>query len=565
MSDSAQGNLLYYGDNLDILRRYVKDESVDLIYLDPPFSSNQDYNVLFSERTGRASAAQVEAFKDTWEWAEAAETYHGLMKQGGKVADVLHAFHNYMGRCDMMAYLSMMTPRLVELRRVLKPTGSIYLHCDPTADSYLRVILDAIFGPENLKTAIAWKRSSAHSDTKQGRKQHGRIHDTILFYTKSDKWKWNPVYVPYDEQYTDASYKHIEPRTGRRYYLGDLTGPGGEAKGNPKYEFMGVTRYWRFTKEKIEELARKGRIVQTGPGAVPRQKRYLDEMPGVPIQDVWTDIKPIGAQAAERLGYPTQKPEALLERIIEASSDKGDTVLDPFCGCGTTVAVAQRLKRQWIGIDITHLAINLIKRRLKKAFAAGVDFEVVGEPVDLTGATALARQDRYQFQWWALDQVDASPVERKKGADKGIDGVLYFTDEPDHDVPLRVVISVKSGGVTARDVRDLRGVMEREKAELAALITLEEPTQPMIDEAANGGFYHSDGWNRDYPRIQILTVQALLAGKKIETPPNNVTFKDAPRASYSSHQLELTSATSDRDAEHESPAVADAPQKRKRR
>jgi len=336
--------------------------------------------------------------------------------------------------------------------------------------------------------------------------------------------------VPYDEEYVSQFYRHVEKGTGRRYQLDNLTAarPGGDTR----YEWKGVrpykNRYWAYSRAKMEQFEREGRLVYTKSG-MPRYKRYLDEMPGVPIQDVWTDIPPVAAQAKERLGYPTQKPEALLERIINASSNEGDTVLDPFCGCGTTVAVAQRLKRQWIGIDITHLAINLIKRRLKKAFGASVDFEVVGEPVDLTGATALASQDRFQFQWWALDQVDASPVERKKGADKGIDGVLYFTDEPDHDTPRRVVISVKSGSVTVRDVRDLRGVMEREKADLAALITLEEPTQPMIDEAANAGFYHSEGWNRDYPRMQILKVQALLAGKKIETPPTNVTFKDAPR------------------------------------
>jgi adenine specific DNA methylase Mod len=542
MTEPSSGNVLYYGDNLDILRRYIKDETVDLVYLDPPFKSNQDYNVLFRERTGKASAAQVEAFKDTWEWAEAAQMFHELMQQGGKVAEVLHAFHSYMGGCDMLAYLTMMAPRLVELRRVLKPTGSIYLHCDPTASHYLRVLMDSIFRPERFVNEIIWKRTSAHNDSQK----YSSVTDFILFYSKTDTVTWNPPYVPLDNRHVSSKYANVDA-DGRRFTLSDMTSP--HPRPNMMYEWKGHESPpygWRYSKDTMTKLDAEGRIwYPDDKSKRPRLKRYLDESAGRLPDNLWTDIPPVNSQARERLGYPTQKPEALLERIINASSNEGDTVLDPFCGCGTTVAVAQRLKRQWIGIDITHLAINLIKRRLKKAFGASVDFEVVGEPVDLTGATALASQDRFQFQWWALDQVDASPVERKKGADKGIDGVLYFTDEPDHDIPRRVVISVKSGSVSVRDVRDLRGVMEREKADLAALITLEEPTQPMIDEAANAGFYHSEGWNRDYPRMQILKVQALLAGKKIETPPTNVTFRDAPRAGRRTSQLELTPATSD--------------------
>jgi DNA modification methylase len=556
MSEPSSGNVLYYGDNLDILRRYVKDESVDLVYLDPPFKSSQDYNVLFRERTGKASAAQVEAFKDTWEWAEAAQMFHELMQQGGKVAEVLHAFHSYMGGCDMLAYLTMMAPRLIELRRVLKPTGSIYLHCDPTASHYLKILMDAVFGPEMFRSEIVWRRANAKGLAFKGLPNN---HDVLLYFVKDGEYVWNRPFSEHDPEYVKQFYRYVEPESGRRYRLSDLTNPN-RNRPNLTYEWHGHRRVWRWTKERMQEADKKGLIHYSSTGLA-SQKRYLDEMSGSPVDTIWDDILPVQAQAAERLGYPTQKPEALLERIISASSNEGDTVLDPFCGCGTTVAVAQRLKRQWIGIDITHLAINLIKRRLKKAFGASVDFEVVGEPVDLTGATALAKQDRFQFQWWALDQVDASPVERKKGADKGIDGVLYFTDEPDHDTPRRVVISVKSGSVTVRDVRDLRGVMEREKAELAALITLEEPTQPMIDEAVNAGFYRSEGWNRDYPRIQILTVQALLAGKKIETPPTNVTFKDAPRhVRKGSHQLELTAATSDA----EPIAVSDKPARKRR-
>ena len=457
----------------------------------------------------------------------------------------------------------MMAPRLVELRRVLRPTGSIYLHCDPTASHYLKILMDAVFGPVNFRTEIVWKRSSAHSDSKQGRQQHGRIHDVILFYTKSDEWRWNQLYMPYESEYAEGMYKYIEPKTGRRYGLFDITGPGAEAKGNPKYEVLGVVRYWRFSHEKMDELIAQGRVVQTKPGAVPRQKRYLDDMPGVPLQDVWTDINPIGAQAAERMGYPTQKPETLLKRIIETSSKPGELVLDPFGGCGTAIIAAQRLGRRWIGIDITHLAITLMKKRLFDTFGKDAQFQVIGEPTDVAGAEALAKQDPYQFQWWALGLVDARPAEGKKGADKGIDGRIYFHDEQDEGKTKQVILSVKAGHTNVAHVRDLNGVLTREGAEIGVLITMEEPTQPMRTEAADAGFYHSPGWNMDCPRIQLRTIAELLAGKGLDVPPQQATFKEAPKhVSNGFHQLELTPATSDSHAETEPLAVADRPRKR---
>jgi len=522
-------NTLYYGDNLDILRRYIKDETVDLVYLDPPFKSNQDYNVLFAEKDGTRAAAQIKAFEDTWQWdTEAARAYHEIVETGPeRVSKVMQAFWTFLGQSDMMAYLAMMAPRLVELHRVMKVTGSIYLHCDPTASHYLKLLMDAIFRPDHFRTEIIWKRSSAHSDAKQGRVQHGRIHDVILFYTKSDQWMWHQLYGPYDQEYTDQFYRHVEPGTGRRYRLGDLTGPGGAAKGNPSYEVMGVTRYWRYTREKMQGLIDEGRVVQTRPGAVPAYKRYLDEMPGVPIQDLWTDIGPVASQAQERLGYPTQKPEALLERIIASSSSQGDLVLDPFCGCGTAVAVAQRLKREWIGIDVTHLAIGLIRRRLFDAFGSAVQFEIKGEPVSLPDAEKLAREEPYQFQAWALGLIGARQAELRKGADKGIDGRLYFHDEP--KTTQQVVISVKGGHPMVTHVRDLRGVIEREKAAIGVLITMQEPTQPMRAEAASAGFYKAP-WGKEYPRLQLLTVADLLSGKTVDFPRENVTFKKAPRA-----------------------------------
>jgi DNA modification methylase len=526
-------NQLYYGDNLDVLKLHIKDESVDLVYLDPPFKSNQDYNVLFAEKDGTAAAAQFKAFEDTWEWnQDSAAMYEQLVEDGGKVSDVMQAFRRFLGTNDMLAYLTMMAPRLVELRRAMKAIGSMYLHCDPTASHYLKLLLDAVFGPECFRSEIVWKRSTAHSDTKQGRQQHGRIHDILLFYTKTDHWNWNPVYTLYDTSYIDSKYRSIEAETGRRYHLDNLTGPGGAAKGNPSYEVMGVTRYWRYSKERMEKLIREGRIIQPRPGAVPRFKRYLDEMPGLPLQDVWTDIDPINSQAQERLGYPTQKPEALLERILTSSSNEGDMVLDPFCGCGTAVSVAQRLNRKWIGIDITHLATGLIKIRLRDAFGDDISktYEVIGEPVSVPDAAELAKEDPYQFQWWALGLVGARPTDQRKGADHGIDGRLLFHDEAGSGKTKQIMLSVKAGHVNVSQLRDLRGVIDREKAEIGVLLCLEDVTKPMRTEAASAGFYKSPWGN--HPRLQILTVAELLDGKQIDYPhpAGNLTFKRAPKA-----------------------------------
>ena len=530
-------NTLYYGDNLDILRQHLPDESVDLVYLDPPFNSNANYNVLFKEQSGEASPAQIRAFTDTWEWTqEAVRTYEQEIITNpsvpANVKDMISAFRQFVGGNAMMAYLVMMTPRLVELRRVLKPTGSIYLHCDPTASHYLKLLMDTIFGKENFRTEIVWKRTSAHSDTRQGRRQHGRVHDLILFYSRDASWTWNPLYAEYDQEYIDQFYRHVEPETGRRYRLDNLTGPGGAAKGNPSYEVMGVTRYWRYSEERMAELIEQGRVVQTSPGAVPAYKRYLDEMPGIPLQDVWTDIGPIGSRAKERLGYPTQKPQALLERIIQSSSNEGDVVLDPFCGCGTSVAAAEDLKRCWIGIDITHLAVALMKSRLRTAFDLhpGADYQVVGEPGDVGSARALAEQDRYQFQYWAMSLLEALPrkQDERRGADRGIDGLLHFIDGP-RRATKKAIVQVKSGRVSSPLIRDLNGTVEREKADLGLFITLEDPTREMRSEAANAGFYHSEIWQRDYPRMQIRTIAELLNGHGFDVPPHPSMYQPAQR------------------------------------
>ena len=524
----ADKNKLYYGDNLDVLRRYVREESVDLVYLDPPFNSRQDYNVLFAEKDGSRSSSQIHAFEDTWEWnLDSQRAYEGIVETGGRVADAMRAFHTFLGNSDMMAYLAMMAPRLIELRRVLKETGSIYLHCDPTASHYLKILMDSVFGPQFFKNEIIWKRADpkGHAYTR-----YPSTHDIIMFFGKGDAVTWNNQYRGYDEDYLKSHYSGIEESTGRKYTLSDCTNPN-KNRPNLTYEWGGVTKVWRWTKDRMLRAHDEGRLVYTRSGA-PRYKRYLDEMKGTLVTTVWDDIPFINSQAQERLGYPTQKPEALLERILKASSNEGDVVLDPFCGCGTTVQVAQKLNRRWIGIDITHLAIGLIKKRLSDAFGDDIrkTYEVIGEPTDVAGAAMLAEQDKYQFQWWALGLVGARPAEQKKGADRGIDGRLYFHDNTKGDSK-QILFSVKAGSVTVSQIRDLRGTLEREKAEIGVFLCFEAPTRPMMKEAAEAGFYTSPDGTK-YPRMQILTVLQLLNGQQVEYPryARDNTFKQAPRS-----------------------------------
>ncbi|MBN2455818.1 MAG: restriction endonuclease [Sedimentisphaerales bacterium] len=428
----------------------------------------------------------------------------------------------------------MMAPRLIELHRVLKPTGSIYLHCDPAASHYLKMVMDAVFGPMNFRNEIIWQRTTAHSNIY---KSFGRLHDTILFYIKKDEnTTWNVRYTDYSEEHIEKSYRYIENGTGRRYARRDLTASMSRASSGQLYEWKGIrppeTRCWAYTKDNMEEFEKAGRIVYSKKG-YPRLKVYLDEMPGVPLQDIGIDIRPVQSQSRERLDYPTQKPEALLERIIEASSNKGDVVLDPFCGCGTAIVAAQKLKRPWIGIDVTQAAMVVIKKRLNDTFGEKVSFEVIGEPVSVADAKVLAEQEPYQFQWWALGLISARPVEQKKGADKGVDGRLYFHDEAGTKAKTKqIIISVKSGEkVTVSQLRDLRGVIDREDAEIGVLISMANPTRDMRKEAASAGFYKS-AWGK-HPRLQLLTIEELLSGKGIDYPPSeqvNVTLKRAPKA-----------------------------------
>lgn len=566
-------NTLYYGENLDILRRYIPDNSIDLIYLDPPFKSDQTYNILFKEKNGTESAAQIKVFEDTWHWdKKAEETYIEITEKAPqRAADLIIALRSFLGSNDLMAYLVMMAIRLVELHRVLKDTGSIYLHCDPAAGHYLKILIDSVFGPDNFISEIIWRRTGAHNKTTR----YAPIHDIIFFYSKTKNRIWNYPIRSYMKEHVDEHFIKDEYGYKTKYYGNVLTGPGlrkGES-GKPWRGFdpSAKGRHWAIPGKLLEDIEEDTKglaqhqkfdllyklgFIKIIPGhAWPIYERYLKPDEGQPVADIWAfqpytqhtvfdtdkgideDVRWLSPRDQERLGYPTQKPEGILERIISASSKKGGVVLDPFCGCGTTITVAEKLKRKWIGIDVTHLAISLMRHRLMDTFGDKVKYEVIGEPVDLKGAGALAKQDPYQFEWWALGLVAARPAEseKRKGKDKGIDGYIYFYDEPKKTK--KIFIQVKSGHVNPAQIRDLRGVIEREKAQIGVFITFQEPTQGMRTEAVSAGFYRSPGWNKDYSRMQILTIRELLEGKEIDYPPKtSITFKKAKKHEAEEHE-----------------------------
>jgi DNA modification methylase len=479
-------NALYYGDNLDILRRYIKDESVDLIYLDPPFKSNQDYNVLFEEKDGTRSSAQIQAFGDTWEWnTVAASAYQDIVESGPEsVSKTMQGFRQVVGDSDMLAYLSMMAPRLVELRRVLKRTGSIYLHCDVTASAHLRLLMDAVFGPKNFRNEVIWYYYNKMHDRRK--KMFPRATDTLLFYVRDLSSGF--TYHQLKERREKPAKQLLRKKVGGR--MVNVKG----ADGHVRYRL--------------------------------KEDRTID--------NVWR-IPCLQPAAREKLGYPTQKPKALLDRVIQSSTDDGDLVLDPFCGCGTAIEAAEALGRGWIGIEITQLAIALVRHRLADAFGRSLKPKVIGEPVSLPDAEVLAASEPFQFQCWALGLVSARPAEPKKGADKGIDGRLYFHDEEKAAITKQIVFSVKGGHTAVSHVRDLRGVLDRERAQIGVLISLQEPTQPMRAEAASAGFYEAPSWTgKRYPRVQLLTIEELLSGRGIDYPPEparkDATFRAAPKA-----------------------------------
>jgi len=561
-TSTGTDNTLYYGDNLDIMREHIPTASVDLVYLDPPFNSDRDYNVLFKDESGQDSEAQITAFEDTWHWGPEAEaTYHHLATEGAeRVATMIGAMRSFIGANQMMAYLVMMTVRLAELHRTLKPTGSLYLHCDPTASHYLKVILDTIFGADQFRSEIIWRRTNSHNKTTR---KYGPIHDTILFYSKTSTFTFHPGFRPYTRAYIEDRFTHVDERG--RFQTNYLTGPGvrngesGEAwRGfNP----TAVGRHWAIPKslrpylptdveklsshQALEALFGQGLILfPKKEGGQPMYKQYIG--PGVNYQDIWAyqpntrgvlygtdesideDVKYLEDED-EKTGYETQKPVGLLDRILITSTNPGDVILDPFCGCGTAIISAQKLGRAWKGIDITHLSIALQKYRLEKMTPTPA-FHVVGEPTDIGAARQLSLDDRYQFQWWALSLVRAKPLggqegskTGKKGSDKGIDGVITFPEDASGKLR-RAIVQVKSGKVKSGDIRDLVGTVQRENAAIGVFITLEQPTQEMTKEAVTAGFYRWPPTGQDYPRIQILPVVDLLHGAEVKMPPTHGPF-----------------------------------------
>lgn len=541
-------NRLYYGDNLTIMQNMPK-YSVDLIYLDPPFNSQQNYNLLYRTMTGKPVPEQAEAFCDTWEMdaqKEAiARSMPVLMREHGVESYYVDFWRLWMNALrhtqpHLLAYLIYMVQRLLYMRSLLRPTGSLYLHCDPTASHYIKVMMDGIFGHENFRNEIIWKRTFAHG----GAKRWGDVHDVLLFYTASDKYKWNRPLQALDKDYISGKYRFEDERG--RYRLVVLTGPGTTkgASGHPwrGYSPTGAGRHWAVPKRALEALKKDGVAIPSdlheqlellyqhgfirfpqkrgGSQGVPEFKLYLPA--GQPVQDIVLDVPPINSQAKERLGYPTQKPIALLRRIIEASSDKDDVIFDPFCGCGTTIYAAEETRRRWIGCDIAILSIRLVRSILAERYrlVEGANFEVDGIPVSVEQAQELFGHDPFVFQNWAVERVGGFPM-RKKVADRGIDGRVYFETR---DGLREMVLSVKGGGIRPTDVRDLRGVLEREEtAELAGFISLREPTAAMRKEAAEAGQYEYQGV--PYDRVQLLTIKEILEGKREFHTPTRVATK----------------------------------------
>lgn len=548
-------NELFYGDNLEVLRKHIADESVDLVYLDPPFNSNRSYNVIFGKHAGDHdddASAQIEAFDDTWRWTPVTDGQYQRYALAGElpeqVGDALTAFRTLLGENDAMAYLVNMAPRIVELHRVLKPTGSLYLHCDPTMSHYLRVLLDAVFSAPVFRSEVIWKRTGAHSSARR----YSPLHDTILFYSKSHSYTWNQQYGPYDPMYLAEKFNKKDPG-GKLFQDITLTGPETRT-GESGVEWRGYNptkagRHWALpgylaeqgfavegsTLERLDALDEAGLIYWTRNG-VPRLKFYVQHAPGMPLQDIWTDIPPINSQAVERLGYPTQKPIILLERILAASSNPGDVVLDPFCGCGTTIDAAQGLGRKWIGIDITFIAVDLIEKRLLDRYPgiAGT-YETFGIPRDIAGAKALFKHSHFDFERWAVSRINARPNEKQVG-DKGVDGVARFY--LDKKTVGRVLVSVKGGSIVGPQfVRDLLGTVETQKAQMGVLITMTEPTPGVLDAVNHGGTYKWPVNGQTFPRVQVITIAELLTGKRPQMPTLMTPYSTAIKSPEQSTQI----------------------------
>lgn len=506
-------NRLFYGDNLPVLREHIASESVDLVYLDPPFNSNRSYSVIFGGEATKDANAQIQAFDDTWHWTpETERLFRDIQVQGpDRLADAMEAFRKLLGQSDAMAYLVMMAPRLVELHRVLKSTGTLWLHCDPTMSHYLKIILDAIFGPRGFRNETIWRRTPFKGSSKARAQQLPKSHDVILFYSKGDSWTWKAPSVGYTDAYL------------ARFKWDDQDGRGPYRKTSLK----------TYSAARLVELREDGRLIEPlRPGAGYSYKQYLAESSGTSqLDDVWTDINMLNPQAKERLGYPTQKPLALLERILEAATKPGDVVLDPFCGCGTTVDAAQKLGRSWVGIDITYISIDLIIKRLQATFGQSVmdQVDVDGIPYDMQSAQRLFEKSPFDFERWAVSMLHAQPNEKQVG-DKGIDGVRRFII--DNATTGKALVSVKGGKtVPPTFVRDLAGTVHNARdAQLGVLITLNDTltrgAQEVIDTS---GVWTHPANGQDFPVLQHVSVRDLLAGHRPNLPTALAPYVSAQR------------------------------------
>jgi len=530
-------NKLFFGDNLEILKDLYHNQPegfIDLIYIDPPFNSKRNYNVLFESLDMKDTKAQKEAFADTWTNVSYLEMLNEIKEIDLNLYNFIHALDLVNISKSAISYLTTMAIRIWYMHKLLKPTGSFYLHCDPTMSHYLKIISDLVFQEKNFVNEIVWKRSDAHSDSKQGAKHYGRIHDIILFYKKSDAAVYNTIFNPLPQSTVDNWYKNIEEGTGRRYNKGDMQAPGGAAKGNPHYEWNGHLKYWRYSKENMQKLHDEGRIVYSKSG-MPYQKRYLEDSKGIPLQDWWDDISMLRGinKSAENLGYPTQKPVALMERIIQASSSEGDLVADFFCGCGTTIAAAEKLKRNWLGADISHLAIKLIAKRLTDTYGPDIrsKFELFGFPKDIDSAHLLAddtKHGRFKFEEWIVEVMLGGVLNTKKNQ-TGFDGYLTFGLMPgQRDV---VLIEVKSGNASLSQLNHFIKTVEANKGDLGVFVCFEaQVSKGMLESAKKQGYYKEELLGRKYDKIQILTVEDLMNHKTINIPQSTVsTFKSAAR------------------------------------
>ena len=571
---SLTGNILYFGDNLDVMRNSLKTESVDLIYLDPPFKSAADYNVLFRAGGLKPDEAQMTAFKDTWTWDDGAQAAFAELQDisNPRLVSIVNALHVALAESPMMSYIVMMAVRLHEMRRILKPTAALYLHCDPTASHYLKIVLDAIFGPENYLNEIIWRRTGSHNNSKR----FGPIHDTIHFYRKSDLYKHNVLFQPYMQGHVNSYFKASDAKG--KYWTNSIHGAGKRNGESGKvwrgYDPTAKGRHWAVPGELVEafgideELPQHEKLnalyelglidcpAHSG-GALPTYRQYLETSPGVPIQDIWDyqphtkgvlhgslrsideDVRWLRKQGdPERLGYPTQKPLGLMRRIIEASTKPGDLVLDPFCGCGTTVEAAEMLGRKWIGIDISPFAIELVRQvRLEsryKHLVAGRTYTIDGLPTTLDGAKMLASADKLRkaFEIWAVTRLGGFPNE-KKGGDGGIDGRLPFRPDGPMGKVRYAVVSVKSGKLVPDALRSIGKLAEKHKETslgFGILVTLEKPTAGMIKEAKSEPMVDIAGMK--FPPLQILTVEQILNGSLPKLPfynPATSYLKAAPK------------------------------------